>query len=242
MTYRLDSDIPFNYGLFVPLQHPNEEEMNKDRYSLKTKSAVWMVSNCDTASHRDIYVSELQKYIDVDIIGECNKGKTSLDSETIEICSRPVHVLATRNECLEFLSENYKFYLAFENSLCSDYVTEKFYRAAQLDLIPVVYNGVNMSRFAPPHSYISASDFDSPKALAQYLNQVSKDSALYNSYFWWKPHYRVENLWDKARYVRHFCSLCQILHSEKAQIAKSYSNIDQFWEQQAHCHDGNLSY
>jgi len=35
----------------------------------------------------------------------------------------------------------YKFYLAFENSLCTDYITEKFYQTLNRDIIPVVMGG-----------------------------------------------------------------------------------------------------
>jgi alpha-1,3-fucosyltransferase len=61
---------------------------------------------------------------------------------------------------------NYKFYLAAENSLCPDYVTEKFYRGFLNDVVQVVYGGADYSHYAPPHSYINIADFKSPKALA----------------------------------------------------------------------------
>ena len=34
----------------------------------------------------------------------------------------------SNSECDAMIEENYKFFLAFENSLCTDYVTEKFFR------------------------------------------------------------------------------------------------------------------
>ena len=54
----------------------------------------------------------------------------------------------------------FQFYLAFENSLCLDYITEKFWKVLDYNCIPVVFNGVNMSSLAPKHSYIDLKDFN----------------------------------------------------------------------------------
>jgi alpha-1,3-fucosyltransferase len=45
-------------------------------------------------------------------------------------------------------------------------VKEKFYRPLKYDRVPIVLGGANYNRFAPPHSYINAKDFKSPKELA----------------------------------------------------------------------------
>ena len=55
----------------------------------------------------------------------------------------------------------FQFYFAFENSLCEDYITEKFWKVLNFNVIPVVLNGVNMSAVAPPHSYIDIKQFES---------------------------------------------------------------------------------
>ena len=52
-----------------------------------------------------------------------------------------------------------QFYFSFENSLCSDYITEKFWKVLDYNVIPVVLNGVNMTKFAPQNSYIDIKDF-----------------------------------------------------------------------------------
>ena len=70
------------------------------------------------------------------------------------------------------MEDKYKFYLAFENGLCPDYVTEKFFEFFnhRYNVIPVVYNGADMASIAPPHSV---------EHLAQCLR-------VFASYFWWR--------------------------------------------------------
>ena len=43
--------------------------------------------------------------------------------------------------CFDDLSANHSFYLAFENSNCQDYITEKFWRTLTKPVIPVVMGG-----------------------------------------------------------------------------------------------------
>ena len=60
------------------------------------------------------------------------------------------------------LNENvFQFYLSLENSLCLDYITEKFWKILPYNVIPIVLNAVDMATIAPPHSYIDIKDFSS---------------------------------------------------------------------------------
>ena len=54
-----------------------------------------------------------------------------------------------------------QFYLSLENSLCRDYITEKFWKILPYNVIPIVLNAVDMATIAPPHSYIDIKDFSS---------------------------------------------------------------------------------
>lgn len=59
------------------------------------------------------------------------------------------------------LEQDYKFYLSFENSICVDYVTEKFYNALLFNTVPIVYGGADYSRLAPNMSYIDIRNYGS---------------------------------------------------------------------------------
>ncbi|XP_046639886.1 alpha-(1,3)-fucosyltransferase C-like [Daphnia pulicaria] len=81
--------------------------------------------------------------------------------------------------------------------------------------------GADYTQHAPPHSYIDALKYK-PKELAAYLKILDADNALYNEYFWWKDHYRVEFISEYTS--RHgFCGLCQKLHDIQTQF-KSFAD------------------
>lgn len=57
---------------------------------------------------------------------------------------------------------DYKFYLAFENSICPDYVTEKLFNTLLFTTVPIVYGGADYEAIgAPLNSYIDVRNFTS---------------------------------------------------------------------------------
>ena len=138
MTYRRDSDVVNRdaYGVVVPIanstlsaEYPRRGagsvggNYSPVNISKKKKLAAWFVSNCVTSGRREDYVKELVKYIPVDIYGKC--GNLTLDDQT---------------RGREMVRDDYKFYIGFENSLCTDYVTEKL-------MVGFFYDAVPVSRF-----------------------------------------------------------------------------------------------
>jgi alpha-1,3-fucosyltransferase len=136
--------------------------------------ALWPVSNCNADSKRQDYIKELRKYMSVDIYGKCGS----------HTCSR-----SNSNDCMRQWEKNYKFYIAFENNICEDYITEKLFSTLRYEMIPVVLGGGNYNRDAPPQSVINARDFNSPKALAEFLIRLAEDEQRYHSYFNWKSQF-----------------------------------------------------
>ena len=84
------------------------------------------------------------------------------------------------DDCLEEI-QRHKFYLAFENSLCVGYITEKYWEnSLERGLVPVVLGGAPYSpEQAIPGSFINAADVDSIKDLADYLKYLDKNDTAY---------------------------------------------------------------
>ena len=112
MTYRSDSDFSWPYGSYREI--PFEKTSQLDFSVGKDKLVSWMVSNCNSLLRKS-FVHELQKYITVDVFGRCSGqfGKSRACQSGAETC---------RN-----IIKQYKFYLSFENALCEDYITEKYW-------------------------------------------------------------------------------------------------------------------
>lgn len=152
-TYRLDSDIPITYMVIrnkkgeivgpqlkmkwisLDSQNVSQEESFYRKIQLKTKLAAWFVSKCYTHSGRKIVVNRLQKALNsygvhIDIYGACGT----------------LYCQKNNSVCDDILRKEYFFYLAFENSVQVDYVTEKVLRPMQNDVVPIVYGGADYSR------------------------------------------------------------------------------------------------
>ncbi len=126
----------------------------------------------------------------------------------------------------------YKFYLSFENSLCEDYVTEKFYNVLRHGGLPVVNGGIKVEDYhgiAPPHSFIHVNDFASVEDLAKALEGLSRDASAYGDYFWWRQYYSVRSQEGIAEEAQ--CKLCEILNLDGGlvQSPNDYSNFKAYW-------------
>ena len=226
MTYKIDSDIFLPYRKFIRTDHPKPNNIN---YALnKPKMAYWLVSNCGVRVREDV-VRLLEKHgVQVDVGGGCR--------------GRWPHRLQCSGRTCRGLSE-YKFYLAFENSYCKDYVTSKYFvNGIDCNAIPIVLGGNNYSdpRLAIPGSFINVQDFPSVNKLAKYMLRVAGDDRLFNSFFKWREHY--DPVVVKAGYVWPFvgkmgwpCDLCRIVHTRKP-AHKVYDKLSDYWSAKNDCY------
>ena len=223
-TFSRRSNVFIPYVSYAKSSKPHGEKRNFAEG--KTKQVVWAVSNCHLM--REEYVLELQKYINVTVYGDCRKYFAKQEN-----CQH--YDAACQNEI-----SKYKFYLAFENAFCQDYVTEKYWERIEHDTVPVVMGANYDKGLVIPGSYIDAGDFNSIKELAKYLKYLDANDAEYNKYFEYKSLYHVSS-------TSIFCGICNKLHSKEAnkftqiKLSKEYSRKqycglykykeDKFWKQ-----------
>ncbi|GLH12808.1 Alpha-(1,3)-fucosyltransferase B [Gryllus bimaculatus] len=150
----------------------------KEKNTLLHKIApvLYIHSDCNTPLERDAYVVELMKYIAVDSYGLCLNNRKLPPSLT-----DPLESLESE-EFFHFVAR-YKFTLAFENSICDDYITEKLWRPLIVGSIPIYLGSPSVCDWLPnAKSAILVSDYQSPKSLAEFLLAVNDNNSLYNSF------------------------------------------------------------
>lgn len=151
-------------------------------------------------------------HIKVDIYGKC--GNLT--------CSREME-----QDCFDMVGRDYKFYLAFENSNCKDYITEKLFGIAlKRNILPIVMGAtpVEYDKYAPERSFIHVDEFQSPSDLANYLYLLDKNDDMYNSYFQWKGTGKV--VFPNS----YFCELCVMLHDEEIMSTpKWFADVNEWW-------------
>ncbi|XP_059139024.1 3-galactosyl-N-acetylglucosaminide 4-alpha-L-fucosyltransferase FUT3-like [Physella acuta] len=194
-TYQLDSDFPLIFGRLRRRKLPPKDY--DAIFEGKTKGVAWFVSHCTTWSKRELYVEGMRSVLGVDVFGQCG-----------ELRCGPIHYRTNdTHQCFPMLSKEYKFYLAFENSFCQDYITEKFFKLfSDVDVIPVVRGGFEYKKYLPTGTFIDAADFESPKALARFLQQLGQNKTEYIKIL------KRKNRWVSEQTPSIHCHVCEMLH------------------------------
>ncbi|XP_076059229.1 alpha-(1,3)-fucosyltransferase C-like [Oratosquilla oratoria] len=239
MTYHSKSEVMESYGGLSPLNTStvalragllktrgepyasyikalNSSNVTEEEMAMANRDSVvaWVVSHCHTNSRREDYVKILKKFVKVDIYGRCGPLRCG---------SRKQH---RNTKCwAELFSKKYLFYLAFENSLCLEYVTEKLWNPLIYGLVPVVFGGADYSRILPPHSYINAMQLK-PKELAELLLELRNSPKLYARYHMWRRYW-------SANLRPPLCELCCRLHQDRS--VRVQHDIPTWWKRVGKC-------
>ncbi|XP_065188820.1 alpha-(1,3)-fucosyltransferase C-like [Sycon ciliatum] len=165
-TYRRDSDLFFSYfpscimrWMRRPVKPFAEREPN---------AIMFITSNCNAENMRQDYVRDLMTHADVHSYGRCLHNRELPDNDDGAMVAR------------------YKFYIAIENSICLDYVTEKLVRGWRHGVIPIVTgyeDKPDFRHFAPnSHSLLNVNTFRSTAKLAERVKEIAADENLFNSF------------------------------------------------------------
>ncbi|XP_045187504.1 alpha-(1,3)-fucosyltransferase C-like [Mercenaria mercenaria] len=212
MTYdKSVSDIHLPYGEITKRSY-NENNSNDVIMRSKNKTALMVTSHCNTQADRLKYVNKLRQIIDVDILGACG---------TTWSCGRR----SFHNECFEILNQ-YKFFLAFENSFCNSYFTEKVFDNFDYDVILVTRGGNKhqIKQILPEGTYLSTDDFKNAQELGLYLKLMKDESYL--NILSRKQKFTSSGSY-KSVFHKAMCELCRRMNNAQM-FRKTITDIDKW--------------
>ena len=221
MGFRRDDDVSIPTAVVKRGRYLDGFDPNKNYMEGKTGHVAVLMSMCNWGGYksRSRYITLLKRSgLHIDIHGQCGKK-----------CSN--------EDCIKALKK-YKFYLALENSLCDDYISEKAYiHGFRLGTVPIVMSKANISdpSILPPGSFIDGLAFPDAAALVKHINTVGSDQKLYNAYFEWRANWTFTMVSENEGHVPYpddyFCPLCEKLHST-SEPSKSIQDLRQWYEQE----------
>ena len=163
ISYRKSADVHRGYfdivhkGSHEPvsqwMSYNSNQTIDLDTYGFakledRKNDIAWAASNCHAYNHREDYVQEMKDHahnLKIDIFGKCGDLELSKDPNLSESFRTNI-------------SPKYKFYLAFENSNCQEYVTEKFALSLIHGIVPVVMGGLNSTTYEKIGKYLLRSN------------------------------------------------------------------------------------
>ncbi|MFH4982021.1 hypothetical protein AB6A40_008730 [Gnathostoma spinigerum] len=234
MSYRYDSDIPMVYGGWWVNQSEAERTgispvmLPFDRQTIlkeKLNAVFWFVSNCETQSKRELAVKKLSRFIPVDIFGKCSRNKADLN-----VCPE-----IGSDDCMRVLSQKYYFFIALENTVCKDYITEKYWNRYTFPSVPIVMRRKTYENHLPTNSFIAMDDFKSSKEMAAYLGFLMQNEERYMEYFGWRSKGWARPKWQSEGYRLGYCRLCEELMKEVPLASRSTREIFDWFINTSEC-------
>ncbi|KRZ77247.1 CDK5 regulatory subunit-associated protein 1 [Trichinella papuae] len=224
VTYLPISWLHCPYGMVVKKKkkkgNSGEESIGTSPFQPnRTRLAFWIASKCSSHSGREWLVQRLAQYVPIDTYGACG--------------TLPLARAAFDHDRQRSLAKLYKFRIVFENTVCRDYMTERFFEALIDGSVPVVLRRADYESIAPEHSFIAADDFSSAKQLADYLNYLDKNTEQYAKYFHWTQLYSVELVRSCV------CELCLAIKEKSRRRTRDFNNTNnnfyQWWNEENDC-------
>jgi alpha-1,3-fucosyltransferase 10 len=170
MTYERSSDVWCPY--FGPAHVPAYEQVPPPVETPARNPVAWLCRNRHDQIGRVEFAADLMQHVAVDSFGDVLRN-------------RPERIGG--GDARVDLYRRYKFTLAFENSDCPDYVTEKLFDPLLAGSVPVYRGTDTVAGLAPhPRSYVDARDFSSAAELGRYLTHLDAHDDEYQAFHAWR--------------------------------------------------------
>lgn len=212
LTYHRKSTVP-EWHIFKACMDKRTVKLPTVNYAAgKAKGALAYVSNCNSVQYDRLNIMrELSKFIKVDIYGDCGMPD-------------PCRKGSGNTSCYTNLHKQYHFYLSFENSLCEDYISEKYWDrlSEPVYMLPVAMGGLAVQEYieqSPENSFLHLRNFTSVQKLGTYLQHLMSNPQAYNAYHTWRESW---NVYKRPIYTRFpSCDLCRIANEKPFMPADS---------------------
>ena len=196
----------------------------------KDKSFCWIVSQCHVYNDRFKLASKIINLLpdkthmwgaaSKHCMPDVNRSQI-IDHGKIGRGQQPFSEIEIINGC--------KFYFSFENSNCSEYVTEKFSNALMGYAVPIVNGWRHTYEQTLPYSFIHVDHFlpNDISRLASYLDYLLKNETAYFHYFKWRRLYEVSGLNSKFENKNAAnCQVCEKLRQTYEDRSRGIFNVD----------------
>ncbi|CAJ0575995.1 unnamed protein product, partial [Mesorhabditis spiculigera] len=201
VDFKWTSDLPGPRNLNIPFIFYSLESPSNDAMRMPYAFLNWTMHYKRNSDVWNPYGRLVRLRSVVDIFGKCGQ---SVPKQCDGLENR-------YSDCMKTVTSVYKFYIAFENSNCPDYVTEKFFETLQRGLIPIVVKRQYYEDLGIPSDiFIAVDDFKTPEELVRYVKRIAADEQAYNRYFEWRNRYRVVTHLEPDPETG-WCALCQKL-------------------------------
>jgi glycoprotein 3-alpha-L-fucosyltransferase len=242
LTFKTDSEIyEGSYGYFIINSNINsllfkniKENLYFNDFKQRKNAILWFVSNCKpNYMFRVNKAIELSKYYPIYIYGKCeplNNINKQLYPNLNYIQLNNNKECGRGSKCEEDKLKSFKYYLAFENINCKDYITEKIWRSLEYNIIPIILqpNRDSYERYKIPiKSIIHLNDFKSIYNLANYLNEIDNNFNIYFDHLKWTNIYLKSISNPKYTEPHRMCQLCTKLNTLTSNIY--YNKIADFF-------------
>ena len=208
-----------------------------EHFERRHNAILWFVSNCNSKVRMQIAL-DISKYYPLHIYGSCDPLEGVSASERTKLYP---YLRVTKfgdaktcepgSECEEKKLGSFKYYLAFENRNCTDYITEKLWRSLKKRLIPIVFQPGEDSyiRYSiPTKSILHMANFgNEARILSAYLWSMNTNFSMYYEHLKWTYVYMKTFFDIKITEPHRMCQLCKKLNTVKGR--SSYAKIAGFF-------------
>jgi hypothetical protein len=196
-----------------------------------TAPTLWMNENCYAVSNRSGYMKEIMSYMPVDAWGKCGKNKgPELPPEILKIQGSnhtESHFRGNWELSKAAMMKNYLFTVAIENSFEHDYITEKLWQPLSAGSVPLYYGAPNVYEWLPCNDcIIDLRNFANPRAAAEYIMAISKNTTRYAELHKWREHpllpkfQKILDYFKRASVYSLDSIMCAMAHSKNPQLTR----------------------